>query len=142
TAMPRLRPTVLHGAKTASSRESVTPDGSGASAAFRSFAQWYRVCRRLHLARDHHLGRLDDGDGVVAAAQFQLVNGVAGDDGRQRLIADPQSHLAEQAVNADLLHIAAQTITTTEGDDKPGGGRRPGDGRAGWLPPRCQAVDF
>src|SRR5690349_14824198 len=58
---------------------------------------------RLLLARNHHLRRFDDGHGIVAPFQLQLLERVAGNDRGQRLIADPQPDLPEEAVNAHFV---------------------------------------
>ena len=48
-------------------------------AALRAGRSPLRLGRQLRFAGDHDLGRLDDRDGFVAAPQFQLLDGVAGD---------------------------------------------------------------
>src|SRR5687768_9411487 len=52
-------------------------------------------CIASALAADHHLGRFDDGDGLVAPLQLQLPDGVAGNHGGQGLIADAQANLRQ-----------------------------------------------
>ena len=79
-----------------------------------------RFGRQLGFARDHHLGGLDDRDGFVAAAQLQLLDGVAGDHGREPLVADAQAHLPEQAVAPDFLHEPAQPVAAAERHDQAG----------------------
>lgn len=71
----------------------------------------------LLLARPahHDLGGLDDGQGRLAALELQLVHGVPGDDGRQPLVTDPEPHLRQQAVHADLLHDALELIPAAQG---------------------------
>jgi hypothetical protein len=100
------------------------------------------VGRHLQFARDHHFGRLDNRDRVVSPPQFQLVNRVAGDDRGQRLIADSQSHLAEQAVAADLFHVAAQAVASAQGDDQARRARCSRDRGAGRRSPGRQPVDL
>jgi hypothetical protein len=52
------------------------------------------------LARNHDFRRLDDGEGRLAAFELQLFDGVACNDGRQSLIANPQPDLGEQFFDA------------------------------------------
>src|SRR5579863_8314744 len=56
---------------------------------------------RRHRTNDHHLGRFDEGGGRLARLQAEVADGVAGDDGRDRLTADVERHLAEQADRLD-----------------------------------------
>ena len=96
-----------------------------------------RVC----LTRDHDFGRLDDGQGLIASSKLQLVDGVAGDHGRERLITDAQTHLREQAFDADFVHVAAQLVPSAQRDNDAdalgSGGRGLGECR------RCeQPIDF
>src|SRR3954467_10512523 len=84
---------------------------------------WLRGCsgvqRRVRLARDHDLGRLDDRERLVAAPELQLLDCVARDDRRQRLIADAEADLREEPLDADLVHVAAQLIAAADRDHEP-----------------------
>ncbi len=90
---------------------------------------------RLRLAGDHHVGRLDDRQRVVSTPQLQLLNRIARDDRGQRLIADPQAHLAEQAIHSHFLHESAQAIAPAQRHDEArrADGFRGGVWRAGSL---------
>ena len=57
--------------------------------------------RLFRLARNHHFCRLDDRQGVVASTKLQLIQRVAGDDRRQRLVPNPEPDLSEQAVTVN-----------------------------------------
>jgi hypothetical protein len=69
-----------------------------------------QVAHSVRLARDHHLGRLDDGDGGMAAFQFEGLDAVARDDGGQLLVPDAEPHLRQEAVNANFVHDSTQLI--------------------------------
>ena len=56
-------------------------------------------------APHHHLGRFDNRQRFVAAAQLQFGHGIPRDDGGQRLIADTQAHLREQAIGGRLFVV-------------------------------------
>ena len=74
---------------------------------------------------------------------FSSVERIGGDDRGQRLIANPQADLAEQAVDAHFFDEAAQAIAAAERDDQPGrplAAPRPAPGRR--RLPREQAIDF
>ena len=77
-----------------------------------------RPAGRLSLARDHDFRRLDDGEGVVAATELELANGVAGDDGGQQLIADAQANLSQQTVDSDFFDEPTQLIPSAQRDDR------------------------
>ena len=87
---------------------------------------------RLSGAPDHHLGRLDDGERLVAPPELELVHAVAGDDRGQGLIADAEPDLREQPLDAHLLDDAAKLVAAAERDDRalraPGPGQRPARG--------------
>jgi hypothetical protein len=98
----------------------------------------HRTIGLFSLARYHDLGRLDDRQRIVAPAEFQLNERVAGDNGRQRLISNPQADLAEQAVGSHFLDVAAEAIATAQRYDelrrslartrpRPAGRRVPGE---------------
>jgi hypothetical protein len=46
-------------------------------------------------APNHDFGRFDDRHGIVAAAKLQFADGVARDDGSQRLIPNPKAYLTK-----------------------------------------------
>jgi hypothetical protein len=75
--------------------------------------------------------------------ELQLIQRVAGDDRCQRLIPNPQAHLAEQAVGAYFLDKSAEAIAAAQRHDEPR--RPPGRSRfrlGGRRLPGEQAVDF
>ncbi len=82
-----------------------------------------------HFARDHDFRRLDDRHRIVTASQPQFLNSIARDDRGQRLIADAQSHLRHEPVDAHFVDKSTQPVPAAEGDDDPGGTA------TGWL--RC-----
>ena len=74
---------------------------------------------------------------------FSLGHRVAGDDGGQRLIADPQPDLSHQAVSADFLDETAQPVASAQRDDEPGGASGVlREGLGGGRLARQQAVDL
>src|SRR5262249_19232397 len=75
------------------------------------------------------------------AAQLELADGVAGNDGRQRLIADTQADLREQAVASHFLDVSPQAIAAAQRDDEAAGclsAPRAG----GWRVVSGKAIDF
>jgi hypothetical protein len=92
------------------------------------------------LPRDHDLGRFDDRQGLVTAAQLELVDRIAGDDRGQRLIADSQAYLGEQPLAAHLVDDAPQLIAAAQRDN--GAGVRPRRGRHRLSTRRQQPFDF
>ena len=62
-----------------------------------------RLPARRRLARNHHVGGLDDRERIVAPPEFQLLDRVPGDDGGQELIAHPQADLSHEAVEPHFL---------------------------------------
>src|SRR5580704_4346506 len=90
---------------------------------------------RLDLTRDHHLGGLDDRERIVAPAQLQFFDRVSSDDGGQRLVADSQPYLAEQAIDTNLLHETMEAVASAERHDDTGGRLHPrAGGRRGTVP--------
>ena len=74
-----------------------------------------RSILRSGLNTDHHHFRgLDQGGGFDAGAQLQLARRVGGDDGGDYLIGDGNLDLGEQAVEADLHHLADQLIAAAD----------------------------
>ena len=67
----------------------------------------------LSLARDHHLGGLDDRERFVAAAEVKFLHGVARDDRGQPLVADSQPDLRDHSALANLLDDAAKLLQET-----------------------------
>jgi hypothetical protein len=76
--------------------------------------------RERRFAGDHDLGRLDDRERIVAAAEFELDDRVARDHGRQVLVADAELDLTHQAVGPYFLDEPAQPVAAGERDDEPG----------------------
>ena len=107
--------------------------GSGAFA--QNFHSLAPPSARVPRLGDHHFGRLDHRQGIVATFQLQRVNRVGGDDRGQRLAANPQPHLREQAVDADFLDEPRQAVARAQPGqrvvriDGPRGRPLP----AGWL---------
>src|SRR5262245_39911711 len=83
-------------------------------------AAFHGRCGLLGFTRDHHFGGLDDCEGIVAALEVQFFQCVRGDYRGQRLIADSQAYLAEQAVHAYFFDEAAQPVAAAERHDQPG----------------------
>lgn len=82
-----------------------------------------------HLSADHDLGRLDDGQCLVAPPELQFGHGIARDDRGQRLVANPQPDLREQAFAPDFLDDATKLVPAAQRDDRAavrGGGVRQG----------------
>ena len=67
--------------------------------------------------RNHHFGRLDNRQCIVAATEFQRADGVRRDHGRERLIANTQANLGEEAIDPDLVDEAAQAVPCAEALD-------------------------
>jgi hypothetical protein len=73
---------------------------------------------------DHHLRRLDDRQRFIPPRQFQLVDGIAGDDRGEALISDTEAHLREEAVDADFVDDAAELSAPAQRDDRASGPAR------------------
>jgi hypothetical protein len=71
------------------------------------------------LAGDHDLRGLDDGQRRVAAPELQLIDRIPGDDGGQRLIANPQPHLGEQSFAPHFVDDAMKLVAAAERDNRP-----------------------
>src|SRR4029450_5603923 len=82
-----------------------------------------RGARKLRLACDHYLGRLDDRPGRIPAPPPPLLCGAAPrESGRKDLTPDPQPYLPEQAVAPNLVDEPTQPIASAERDDEAGRG--------------------
>ena len=77
-----------------------------------------RTGHLIHFARDHDLSGFDDRERVVSAAQLELADGVARDDGGERLVSDSESHLTEQAVDSYLFDETSKSIAAAQRDDE------------------------
>jgi hypothetical protein len=95
------------------------------------------------LARDHHLGGLDNRHCIIATPELQLADGVGGDDGGKRLIADSQTDLSEQAVDPHFIDEAPEAIAAAQRHDQSGRAISPvGMKVARWGLPGEQSLDF
>ena len=59
---------------------------------------------------------LDDGARVVAPLQAELVDGIAGNNCGEGLVADAEAHLGEEAFTSDFFDNAAEAVAATERD--------------------------
>jgi hypothetical protein len=64
----------------------------------------------FHSARNHHLGGFDHRYCVIAASQVQGFHGVGCDHRSQALIANSETNLSEQAVNANFFNKTVKTV--------------------------------
>src|SRR4029078_7692753 len=78
----------------------------------------------------------------TTAAKLQGASGVGGDDRRQRLIADAQSHLGQKAIDTDLVDKPVEPVAGTQAGDRFVRSGRPGASPLARLLTGQQALDL
>ena len=92
--------------------------------------------------RNHDFRRLDDGQCIIPATQFERAHGIGGDDGGQRLVADAHADLGEQAIDADFIDETVQAVSGAQAVQRLVGIRDTAASPGVRLLPCEQTVDF